>query len=227
MVKRAGLFGGTFNPIHLGHLRAAEEVKSGFGLDCIYFIPASLPPHKDTAGLADAADRKEMIDRAIASNSGFAVSDVEIRRQGRSYTIDTIAAFQESQAAEKTVYYLIIGMDQFFEIDTWKSYDALFENISFIVMTRPSESSIDPLKRFDAVAEYARRHVDKAYHPQPENLCLVHETKQPIWMFEVTPLSISSSKIRELVRKQQSITYLVTDVVEAYILAKDLYKYDT
>jgi len=225
-MKRAGLFGGTFNPIHIGHLRAAEEVKNGFNLDCVYFIPAALPPHKNTIGLADAIDRQEMIDRAIASNPNFAVSDVEIRRQGRSYTIDTVKTFQ-SNSQEETAYYLIIGMDQFFEIVTWKAYEELFAAIPLIVMTRPQESGAKSLKRFDAMAEHARLHVDKDYQVGADKMSLVHETKQPIWMFEVTPLSISSSKIRDLIKKKGSIKYLVTDMVAAYILAKDLYNYDT
>ena len=221
-VKRAGLFGGTFNPIHVGHLRAAEEVKNGFELDCVYFIPAALPPHKDTAGLVSARDRQAMIDKAIAGNPGFSLSSVEIRRQGRSYTIDTVRAFQ-ADAAGDTDYYLIIGMDQFFEIDTWKTFEALFDEIAFIVMTRPPASGTDPLKRFDAMAEHARRHVDSGYQPRAEKMCLEHETRQPIWFYEVTPLAISSSRIRHLAKNRQSIKYLVTDKVEAYILAKDLY----
>ncbi len=225
-MKRVGLFGGTFNPIHVGHLRVAEEVKNGFDLDCIYFIPAALPPHKDTTGLVDAQDRKEMIDLAIASNPGFEISDVEIRRQGRSYTIDTVTAFQGGKQ-ENTAYYLIIGMDQFFEIVTWKAYEALFEAIPLIVMTRPQEPESDPSKRFDTMLEHARLHVDKGYQARPDEMCLVHDTKQPIYMFEVTPLAISSSKIRALARQQNSIKYLVTDTVEAYILSKDLYSHDT
>lgn len=224
-MKRAGLFGGTFNPIHVGHLRAAEEVKSGFDLDCIYFIPAALPPHKDTSGLVDAGDRREMISRAIASNPGFAISDVEIRREGRSYTIDTVKAFKEGQQ-EDTAYYLIIGMDQFFEIATWKAYESIFEEIPVIVMTRAQEYGSDSLKGFDAMVEHTRLHVDKGYQARPDEMRLVHATKQSIWMFEVTPLAISSSRIRELVREQNSVKYLVTDTVEAYILAKDLYNHD-
>ncbi|MFP4226265.1 MAG: nicotinate-nucleotide adenylyltransferase [Desulfobacterales bacterium] len=221
-VKRAGLFGGTFNPVHVGHLRAAEEVKNGFGLDYVYFVPAALPPHKDAVGLAHARDRQAMIERAIDSNPGFSLSNAEIRRQGRSYTIDTVRTFQQESAGD-TDYYLIIGMDQFFEINTWKAFEALFEEIPFIVITRPPEAGIDPLKQFDSMAEHARRHVNGGYQPRADRLCLVHETRQPIWFFEVTPLAISSSKIRELSRNRQSIKYLVTDTVEAYIIAKDLY----
>jgi len=226
MVKRAGLFGGTFNPIHMGHLRVAEEVKTGFGLDRVYFIPAALPPHKDTAGLVNADDRHAMIALAIASNPGFAVSDVEIRRAGRSYTIDTVKSFQ-ADASGDAAFYLLIGMDAFFEMTTWKSYEMLFEKIAFIVMTRPSASALGPKGGFDAIAEYARLHVDRNYRVNPEEKCLVHGSKQPIWIHEVTQLEISSTTTRSLVGRGESIKYLVPDAVEEYILTKDLYTYGT
>ncbi len=221
-----GLFGGTFNPIHMGHLRVAEEVKAGFGLDSVYFIPAALPPHKETAGLANASDRQEMIARAIHSNPGFAVSDVEIRRAGRSYTIDTVNTFQET-AGEDSNFFLLIGMDAFFEITTWKSYEQLLEKISFIVMTRPTDAMPASRRGFDAMAGYARAHVDKRYQVYPGKKCLVHESKKPIWLHEVSRLEISSTKIRSLAGGGQSIKYLLPESVEAYILSKELYTYDT
>lgn len=223
---RTGLFGGTFNPIHMGHLRVAEEVKTGFGLDSVYFIPAALPPHKDTAGLANAGDRHEMIARAIHSNPGFAVSDVEIRRAGRSYTIDTVNTFREA-AGEESNFYLLIGMDAFFEITTWKSYELLLEKISFIVMTRPTDAGLAATRGFDAMADHAREQVDKGYQVYPVEKCLVHETKKPIWLHEVSRLEISSTKIRSLAGQGKSIKYLLPEPVEEYILSKELYIYDT
>ncbi len=223
-VKRAGLFGGTFNPVHLGHLRMAEEVKSGFNLDSVFFIPAALPPHKDASNLAGAADRYEMIARAIATNPGFALSDVEIRRQGRSYTIDTVAAFQEKSGGH-TALYLIIGMDAFYEIETWKAYERLFEKIPFIVMPRPDPYGRDSRASLEEMARHARHYVDKAYEMDKNQQRLVHPSKQAIHLHGVTQLDISSSRIRSLVGANQSIKYLVPEVVEEYILAKDLYAY--
>ena len=221
--RRTGLFGGTFNPIHMGHLRMAEEVKEGFSLDGgVCFIPAALPPHKVALDLVGAAERYEMIARAIASNPGFSISDAEIRRQGRSYTIDTVAAFQDHETSNAS-FYLIIGMDAYYEIETWKDYERLFDRIPFIVMPRPDERKNAGRATLEAMARHAHRHVDKAYEIDGDGKCLVHPRKQPVHMHPVTQLDISSTRIRTLVKAGQSIKYLVPEVVEEYILTKDLY----
>ena len=139
---RIGLFGGTFNPIHNGHLWAALEVKSGFNLDQIYLIPAAVPPHKTPGMVANAADRLRMIHLAIADLSGIAVADVELRRPGPSYTIDTVKHFKHTLKKGSRIY-LVMGLDAFLEINTWKSYKELLEQIAFIVVARPSEASPD------------------------------------------------------------------------------------
>jgi len=221
--KRTGLFGGTFNPIHMGHLRMAEEVKEGFSLDGgVCFIPAALPPHKTAAELVGAAERYEMIARAIAANPDFSVSDAEIRRQGRSYTIDTVAAFQ-ANGAPNAVFYLIIGMDAYYEIETWKDYESLFDRISFIVMPRPGESEGASRATLAAMVGHARRHVDEGYKIDADRKCLVHPQKQDVHLHSVTQLDISSTRIRSLVKAGQSIKYLVSEEVEEYIITKDLY----
>lgn len=225
LLEKAGLFGGTFNPVHIGHLRVAEEVRSGFGLDRVYFIPAAVPPHKENTALAGFDDRCRMIEESISSNPGFIVSDAEFRRGGPSYTVDTVREFTK-EAREKTEFFLIIGMDAFFEIETWKAYESLFDLISFIVMTRPLKSARDSRKRYEAMAEHVRRHVDKGYEIDQQKGRLVHEKKQPVWVYNVTPLGISSSQIRGLAGQRDSIKYLVPEAVEEYILKKDLYIYD-
>ena len=134
---RIGLFGGTFNPIHRGHLWAASEVIKRFNLDQFFLIPAALPPHKTPGAVANADDRLEMIHLAIADLSGLTVSDVELNRPGPSYTIDTVRHFKNTLANDSRIY-LIMGLDAFLEIDTWKSYTELLEQIAFIVMARPN-----------------------------------------------------------------------------------------
>ena len=124
MLKKIGILGGTFDPIHLGHLRAAVEIQEGFGLDAIYLIPAAIPPHKQRSDIAAPADRLEMVRRATQGLPELRVSDVELKRQGPSYTIDTICAFRDMQS-ENVGTYLIVGIDAFLEIDTWKSYQDL------------------------------------------------------------------------------------------------------
>ena len=133
---RIGLFGGTFNPIHYGHLRAAMEVCEGFDLENIYFIPSSLPPHKNIQDVASGADRLEMTRLALGGNPKFILSDVELKRPGLSYSIDTVKHFKRSLKTDVDLF-LVMGVDAFLEIDTWKSFNHLFRMIPMIIMTRP------------------------------------------------------------------------------------------
>jgi nicotinate-nucleotide adenylyltransferase len=221
-LKGIGLFGGTFNPIHLGHLRAAQEVKEGFGLARVYFIPSAIPPHKGSSDLAKAQDRYQMLAEAIYENPGFVASDVELKREGRSYTIDTVLYFK-SILEKDTPCYLIVGSDAFLEIDTWKSFRGLFDLIPFIVMKRPSEIH-GKYDFFNMLARYIRENITGGYELSKDASCFHHAGKQPICLFDVTPMDISSTKIRDLVRKDASVKYLVPGVVEKYIQTKGLYK---
>lgn len=217
-----GLFGGTFNPVHLGHLQVAKEVRAGFGLEKIIFIPSAIPPHKGIDGLAGADDRYNMIVEAISENEKFIASDVEIKRRGRSYTIDTVTHYKNNLPKE-TSCYLIVGLDAFLEIDTWKSYRDFFELIPIIVMTRPPEGTTkiqDPCK---AMENYIISHVSGGYGFLKHKSCFSHTTKQSIYLFNVTPIDISSSKIRTLVKQGTSIKNLVPDAVDVYIHKKGLY----
>ena len=128
---RVGLFGGSFNPIHLGHLRAAEEVREALQLDLVYFIPAASPPHKAEGELAPAEHRLAMVRAATKGNRHFMTSDVEVRRAGRSYTIETVHYFLATLRQPATLY-LMMGADQFAELESWKARAAvLFDPIIF------------------------------------------------------------------------------------------------
>jgi len=141
---RIGLFGGTFNPIHYGHLRASLEVKETFRLDKIYLIPSAIPPHKSPHGVVDAKDRFHMIQLAISDQSDLVVSDVELDRPGPSYSIDTVHHFQ-NMLPKDTRFYLILGTDAFYDIDTWKAYKDFFDLVPMIIMLRPGDRfSMDP-----------------------------------------------------------------------------------
>src|SRR4029077_6723794 len=135
---RVGLFGGSFNPIHLGHLRAAEEDREALGLDLIYFVPAAAPPHKPHAGLAPAEHRLQMVRLATKGNRHFMVSDTEIRRAGRSYTIDTAKHFTTTWRHQEQIF-ILMGSDQFHELETWKDCDELVKLCSIAVHTRLRE----------------------------------------------------------------------------------------
>jgi nicotinate-nucleotide adenylyltransferase len=132
---KIGILGGTFNPIHLGHLILAQEVMEKLNLEKIIFVPAYLPPHKDNSDIAPALDRFKMVKLAIKGNKRFSVSDIEIKRKGRSYTIDTVKEFKKLYPNDEL--YFIIGSDLLNYLDSWKDLDEILKLINFVVATRP------------------------------------------------------------------------------------------
>lgn len=222
-VKRAGLFGGTFNPVHFGHLRCALEVMEGFGLDRVDFIPAAHPPHKTNREIAAGTDRLAMLSMAIGKTPGFSVSDTELRRSGRSYTIDTINQWI-GLPQQSIRHFLIIGADAFLEIDTWKDFGKIFEVIALIVMSRPGNPRSGRNRAFEGFGDYVRRRVSSAYRFNEEKNGFFHESMKPVYLFPVTSLDISATTIRRLAAGGRSIRYLVPDPVAAYIQEKRLYE---
>jgi len=219
---RIGLFGGTFNPVHLGHLRAAVEVRAGFELDEIFLIPAALPPHKVSGEVAAAADRLHMLNLGLGADSGLKVSEVELKRSGPSYTIDTVHHFRQTLPAE-TRLYLIMGLDAFLEIDTWKSYRELLTQVSLIVINRPSAGwrmSGAPWKIMD---DYISSKLAADYCFSASRSGYLAKGRQPIYVFEVTALDISSTGIRRRIGKGRSINYLVPQQVAEYTGTKGIY----
>ncbi|MGB2929891.1 MAG: nicotinate-nucleotide adenylyltransferase [Desulfobacterales bacterium] len=221
-MKHIGLFGGTFNPIHLGHIQVIQEVKKGFGLDKIFIIPSALPPHKEPDGLVDAGDRVEMIRLSFSNHPDFAVSDVELKRSGPSYTIDTVRNFK-SILPEDTELFLILGLDAFLEIATWKSYKDLFLLIPFIVMSRGTEGEDGTVFGRKTVEDYLKSKISEGYKLSASQSSYVHEEKKPVFVFNVTPIDISSTKIRKLIKNGSTIKTLVPEIVEAFIKSKGLY----
>jgi len=132
---KIGILGGTFNPVHIGHLILAEEVREKLGLDKIIFVPTALPPHKDNLNIAPASDRLKMLKLATSSNKFFAVSDVEIKRQGRSYTIDTLKELQAKYRDDEL--YFIIGSDLLKYLGEWKDLSQILKMVEFVAATRP------------------------------------------------------------------------------------------
>ena len=220
---RIGLFGGTFNPIHRGHLWAASEVIKRFNLDRIFLIPAALPPHKTPGLVAKADDRLKMINLAIADYCGLTVSDVELNRPGPSYTIDTIRHFKHTLAKDARIY-LIMGLDAFLEIHTWKSHQDLLEQIAFIVIARPAEDYPDARQGWRILETYLKSTLSADYQFNSEQACYRLDGKQPVHICDIQAMDISSTKIREKVKRKQSIENLVTPEVADYIRLKGLYK---
>jgi nicotinate-nucleotide adenylyltransferase len=220
---RIGLFGGTFNPIHRGHLRAASEVIKRFNLDQIFLIPAALPPHKTPGLVASAADRLEMINLAIADLCGLTVSDVELKRPGPSYTIDTIHHFKCTVVLDARIY-LIMGLDAFLEIHTWKSHRGLLEQIAFIVMARPGKDHSDARQGWRIMENYLKSTLSADYQFDAARACYTSAGQQPIYIVDIDALDISSTEIREKVKRKQRIENLVTPEVADYIRLKGLYR---
>jgi nicotinate-nucleotide adenylyltransferase len=132
---KIGILGGTFNPVHIGHLILAEEAREKLGLDKIIFVPTSMPPHKDNLNIASANDRLKMLKLAVASNKYFSVSDIEIKRQGRSYTIDTVKELKAKYSRDEL--YFIIGSDLLKYLKDWKDLDQILSLVKFVAATRP------------------------------------------------------------------------------------------
>lgn len=215
-MKKIGLFGGTFNPIHLGHLRSAEEISESFELGQVIFIPASYPPHKEKGNILPPSLRAQMVRLAIADNPRFAFSEVELRRPGKSYSVETITHFRQ-QFGPDTELYFILGLDAFQEINTWKEYAALFTLCHFIVMTRPGfEKNFTP--------EHLPVEMAKDFWYDPKRGAYAHRGGFFVFPKEITALDISSTKIRENICKHHSVKYLLPEPVEVFINQNNLYR---
>jgi len=219
---RIGLFGGTYNPIHLGHLRAALEVKQGFSLDEVYLIPCAIPPHNKSGHVIGANLRYEMVRIATANTPGFLPSDVELKRSGPSYTVDTILHFKSIHKKD-TQLYLILGLDAFLEIETWKSYMDLFSLIPFIILTRPYAGHKDPGVRQKRIEDFVKSKISTGYKYDLSQSGFIHPTMESVFLVNVTSLDISSSAIRSLIKKRRSTQFLVPDVVINFIKENRLY----
>ena len=206
-----GIFGGTFDPIHMGHLRVAEEIREIFLLEKIYFVPGGIPPHKRRQGITSAEERLQMVKTALKGNKFFRASEIETKRSGPSYTIDTLKAFEK----RFNELYFLIGIDAFSQIDTWHLYQELFYHTNFIVMTRPSGKK-------QSILEMLPNDVRKDIRKSNDALC-AHRSGRKIYLRDITQIDISSTKIKELLKRDRSIRYLVPASVEKIITERGLY----
>jgi nicotinate-nucleotide adenylyltransferase len=222
---RIGLFGGSFNPVHFGHLRSALEVKEGFGLDEVVFIPAALPPHKSPGALAAAADRIRMIEIALGGMPGFRVSDIEARRPGPSFTIDTARHFRRAGPPEAR-FYLIMGLDAFLEIDTWRSFRELLALVPVVVLTRPGPVGKGLAAERESLLDFLRAAVsaEAAASVSAEAAVFRAPGIEPITLFPVSALDISSTRIRRIVAAGGSPQYLLPAEVWRHIQTEGLYR---
>jgi nicotinate-nucleotide adenylyltransferase len=192
---RIGLYGGTFDPIHLGHLRAAETAREAMALDLVAFLPAAVPPHRG-APLSPAADRLEMARLATAPHPSFEAWDAELRRPGPSYTVETVSSLLCERASDTFV--LVVGADTWPEIVTWREPQKLLSLVEVAVVDRPGYPAGEPAAPFAGA-----RGVRRAQGPS---------------------LPVSATEVRDRARHGRSVRYLVPDAVAEYIAARRLYR---
>lgn len=199
--RKIGIMGGTFDPIHIGHLVTAEAVRIEYDLERVLFIPAGHPPHKQGAVVTSPLHRYIMTIMATCSNPSFAVSPMEIERPGPSYTIDTIRTLVK-QYGGQTELFFITGADATSDLPTWNNIEELLDLCHFVGATRPGCISM-----IDSVIQQFGT-----------------KGRQRIHRLTTPELEISSTDIRERVRKGRSIKYIVPEAVEQYIIREGLYK---
>lgn len=199
-MNKIGIMGGTFDPIHYGHLVAAEMARAEFKLDKVLFIPTGTPPHKDRRDISDAELRFEMVKLAIQDNPAFDISALEIERKGPSYTVETLRVLRRMWPDHEL--YFITGSDALLEIFSWREAEAIFTMIEFIGAARPG---------FDASDFFLKVQRE---HP---------ETQGKIHYLEVPALAISSTDIRARVRRGEPIRYLLPEPVRLYLEQRRLY----
>jgi nicotinate-nucleotide adenylyltransferase len=200
-MKRYGIMGGTFDPIHYGHLVAAEEARAVLDLEHVFFVPSGRPPHKRKRPITKAEHRYLMTVLATATNPAFKVSRIDIDRPGYSYTVDTIASFREKLGPDSDLCF-ITGADAIMEILSWKDVDSLFASCFLIAATRPGYDLSQLRCQFGKMWQ---------------------RYKNRIKILEVPALAISSSEIRRRVSADEPIRYLLPEGVASYIYKHGLY----
>jgi nicotinate-nucleotide adenylyltransferase len=214
--ERIGVFGGTFDPIHNGHLKAAAAVGRRFGLDRILFVPSNIPPHKARAGMAPARDRMAMVELAVRGRSRFVASALEIKTGGRSYSIRTLRRIRRLHPRARIFF--IVGADAFLEIKIWREWRSVLDESRFIVMTRPGVS-----------LAAARRAPGAAYADRIRAVGRIERVREDwfsafrIFLLPIDALPISATQIRRRVLEGRAIAGLVPAAVARYIREHKLY----
>ncbi len=224
---KQGLFGGTFNPVHNGHIKVICHVKKVFCLDKIHVIPSAVPPHKTSVNLASAKDRLEMVKCAIKDVPGLSASDIELKRRGLSFTIDTIYQFIKTSNNRQQFcnsmsltdrFYFIMGSDAFFDITTWKKNIEIFNLIPVIVMLRAGGK-----RNLNQIAYFIKDVISKDYRYDELTGSFINPGMGDVNICKVPAIALSSTSIRKRVHQNLSISSMVPPCVEKIIREKGLY----
>ncbi len=208
-----GVYGGSFDPVHLGHLRFAELAAEFFNLEKVIFVPTYKLPHVYKEKVSSYNLRYEMLKLAIAQNKKFEVSDIEAKREEKSYTIDTLKEIRKLY--NNKIIAFLMGSDSFLKIDTWKSWEILIREFIHIIAVRPG-AEMSKLKAF--MKKYKLNYKIFTIKEKPQDLLNLNILK------DKTILDISSTLIRKRTKEGKSVRYLVPEEVNNLIISKDLYK---
>lgn len=219
--KRVGVLGGSFDPVHNGHIGLATQVQKKFQLDHILFIPAYLSPHKQDSKPASARHRLAMLKLALTPHSQFLISEMELNRKEVSFTVDTLSDLTATQP--QTEFFLIMGKDAFAGIKTWKSVSRLLGMCHVIVATRPGY----PLEGMEDSLKNLFPELENPFSPATLQgdimVCHHRQKKTTLNFFDLTPIDVSSSIIREKIYRNQETKNLLPPEVENYIIENQLY----
>jgi len=207
-MRGVAIFGGTFNPVHHGHLVVAEEVRTRLQLDKVVFVPTHTPPHKEAGDLAASSHRHLMLTLATLSNPGFEVSAFELERGGKSYSIDTVRHFR-SRLGEGIQLHFIIGADMLQDLSGWREAGELRKICRFVAVPRPGHDLQKALQRRVLAAG---------------DLSSAEDLLEDVLFEDAPAVDISATDIRRRVKEGKSIKYLVPEPVEQYILHHKLYR---
>lgn len=213
---RFGILGGTFDPIHLGHLRTAEEIGQELRLEKVYFIPSASPPHKNNRPVTPFHHRLAMVRLALGDSSLLEILDLEGGRRGPSYSIETLREIHDLFRPGPAPFF-ILGMDAFLEIKTWKKYRSLFDYAHFVVVGRPGYSD----ERLESFVQDLGLKVSRDHDPLPTPL-----PGRTVILMESTIIDISSTRLRKMISEGKSTRFLLPEPVRGYIMEKGLYKKD-
>jgi nicotinate-nucleotide adenylyltransferase len=207
-----GVFGGTFDPIHFGHLRLAEEMADTLGLERVLFIPAGQPPHRD-APRTPAKHRLAMVRRALTGNPCFEVDDREVSNPAPSYTVDTLTALRAARGSAQPIW-LMLGADAFMGLASWHEWRALFDLANIVVATRQGTPELDIKALPEPLRGAAAPRLVRDVSTDPAGRILLRR---------MTPLDISATAIRATLSERRSVRYLLPDAVLDYIHEHRLY----
>ncbi|WP_139904041.1 nicotinate-nucleotide adenylyltransferase [Clostridium thermarum] len=198
---RKGIFGGTFDPIHIGHMYIANEALWSLGLDKVIFMPSGIPPHKSLKGITPSELRFDMVSRAIKNYKNFEISDYEIRKNGYSYTYETLE-YLKGLEGNNTELYFITGCDCLFDLDKWRNVDRIMKAAKFVVFNRPGYSKEDIQRQKKSVEE---------------------KFNCNITFLDLLLLDISSTYIRQCIKEGKDVSFFLPMGVEVLIKEKRLY----